>query len=105
MLLDKGVAVPGFVIRGECDDALATLKSTLKAQGATFDAVLQSQFKSPAAPPRQAKPAPAPQKPAAAYVATGHATTGSMTASMLSRRDADDSVRGRLRTALRSSQR
>ena len=113
--------MPSFIIKGDCDDALAKLKSTLKAQDAKFEATLQSQFNLPAAPPRPVKPAPAPapqqkpgtapmpqHKPGAAYVApmgNSASATGSTTGSMLSsKRDADDSVRGRLRTSLRSNQ-
>ena len=112
--------MPSFIIKGDCDDALAKLKSTLKAQDAKFEASLQSQFNVPAAPPRQVKPAPAPpqQKPGAAPVLTRQAfaassapaakpasSTGSTTGSMLSSsRNSDDSVRGRLRTSLRSTQ-
>jgi hypothetical protein len=111
--------VPSYIISGDCDDALAKLKSTLKAQDAKFEANLQSQFKSPAAPPRPFKPAPAPtppQKPGTAPVLTRKAlaafsapaakptSTGSTTGSMLSSsRNTDDSVRGRLRTSLRST--
>ena len=108
-----------FIIKGDCDDALAKLKSTLKAQDAKFDANLQSQFKLPAAPPRKpvaaAQPAP-PQKPvaavppmlarkpvAAAPMGKPASATGSLTGSMLSSRNTDDSVRGRLRTSLRST--
>ena len=64
--------MPSFIIKGDCDDALAKLKSTLKAQDAKFEATLQSQFNLPAAPPRPVKPAPSPmpqRKPGAAYAA------------------------------------
>ena len=113
--------MPSYIIKGDCDDALAKLKTTLKAQDAKFEATLQSQFKSPAAPPRPFKPAPAPaptppQKAGAAPALTRKSlaafsapaakptSTGSTTGSMLSsKRDADDLVRGRLRTSLRST--
>ena len=107
-----GGAVPSYIIKGECDDALAKLKTTLKAQDAKFDANLQSQFKStmtPRKPAAVAPPAPMPpHKPGAAYAApmgNSATATGSMTGAMLSsKRDADDSVRGRLRSSLRSTQ-
>ncbi len=98
---------------------LKKVKDVLKAQDAKFEANLQSQFNLPAVPPRPVKPAPAPapapipqRKPGTAYAApagkpasaTG-SSTGSMTGSMLSSsRNTDDSVRGRLRTSLRSNQ-
>lgn len=108
-----------FIIKGDIDDACAKLKSALKAQDAKFEASLQSQFKSPAAPPRKpvaaAQPVP-PQKPVAAVppmlarkpmaaAPTGKpaSSTGATTGSMLSSsRNTDDSLRGRLRTSLRS---
>jgi hypothetical protein len=103
-----------YIITGECDDALAKLQTTLKAQDAKFEATLQSQFKSTAMPPRQFKPAPTPaaapaltRKTLAAFAASTAkpVATGSTTGSMLSsRRNDDDSVRGRLRTSLRSTQ-
>ena len=104
--------MPSYIIKGDCDDACAKLKTTLKAQDAKFDANLQAQFKSPAAPARKpvaaAPPAPARQ-PGPAYVApAGKPTsaTGSLTGSMLSsNRNSDDSLRGRLRTSLRSPSR
>jgi hypothetical protein len=100
--------VPSYIIKGDCDDACAKLKTTLKAQDAKFEAALQSQFKSPAKPPRPLQPAPAPMhKPGAASVApmgNSSSSTGSTTGSMLSSsRNTDDSVRGRLRTSLRST--
>lgn len=109
--------MPSFIIKGDCDDALAKLKSTLKAQDAKFEATLQSQFKSPAAPPRPVKPAPAPpqkpvaavppmlaRKPVAAAPAAKPTSTGSTTGPLLSSsRNTDDSVRGRLRTSLRTT--
>jgi hypothetical protein len=118
VLPDKewGVAVPGYIIKGDCDDACAKLKTTLKAQDAKFEATLQSQFKSPAKPPRPFQPAPMPQQkpapmpsrnPGAAFVAPAGkpaSSTGAATGSMLSSsRNTDDSVRGRLRTSLRST--
>ncbi len=103
--------MPSYIIKGECDDACAKLKTTLKAQDAKFEATLQSQFKSTQPPPRKFQPAPAPmpqRQTGAAHVApAGHAAsvTGSTTGSMLSsKRGDDDSVRGRLRTSLRSTQ-
>ena len=113
----RGIPVASFIIKGDCDDALAKLKSTLKAQDAKFEATLQSQFKSAVAPPRQVQPAPvSQQKPGTAPVLTRKAlaassapaakptSTGSTSGSMLSsKRSDDDSVRGRLRTSLRST--
>jgi hypothetical protein len=113
--------VSSFIIKGDCDDVLAKLKTTLKAQDAKFDANLQSQFKAPATPPRQFKPAPAPlpprqfkpaplppRQPGAAVAAPAGkpaSSTGSATGSLLSSsRNADDSVRGRLHTSQRSTQ-
>lgn len=109
-VLKKGVALANYIITGECDDVCAKLKTTLKAQDAKFDANLEAQFKSPATPPRQFKPAPTsmpPRKPVAAVAApTGKPTssTGSLTGSMLStNRNSDDSLRGRMRTSLRTT--
>jgi len=114
--------VASYIIKGDCDDVLAKLKTTLKAQDAKFEATLQSQFNVPAAPPRKpvaaVQPTP-PQKPVAAVppmlarkpmaaAPAGHSSspTGSTTGSLLSsKRDSDDSVRGRLRTSLRSTSR
>ena len=117
MLADKewGLALPSYIITGNCDDALAKLNATLKAQDAKFEANLQSQFKStmtqrkPAvvAPPASA-PMP-PRQPGSTFAAPAGkpaSATGSLTGSLLSSsRNADDSVRGRLRTSLRTTPR
>ena len=104
--------MPSYIIKGDCDDACAKLKTTLKAQDAKFEATLQSQFKSPAKPPRPFQPAPAPMPPRqpgpafAALAGKPASATGSTTGSMLSsNRNSGDSVRGRLRTSLRSPSR
>lgn len=107
--------MPSYIITGNCDDVLAKLKTTLKAHDAKFDANLQSQFKStmtPRKPAAVAAPAPAPtppRQPGPAFAAPAGKpapATGSTTGTMLSSsRNADDSVRGRLRTSLRTTSR
>ena len=92
----REVALKGFIITGDCDEASAKLKATLDANDARFKASLDAMFKAP----------PPPHAPGTAGTA-GQASSGWSQGTSRSRgaNREDDSLRGRMRTSLRSTSR
>ena len=98
-----------FIITGNCDDACAKLKNTLRASDAGFNATLEAAFQTKANPVAKpvTKPVAAPpaRQPVAAP-ADPRAGFGSGSSLSLTRnRDDSGSMRSRLRGSLRTTQR
>lgn len=94
--------MPSYIITGNCDDACAKLKTTLRASDAGFDARLQATFKTkakPAAQPVMPQRAPARSAAPAREAREGFGSGSSV--SLTRRADDGSNMRSRLRGSLR----